>query len=96
MLAGEGEMIPPVEELVVSGLGCSRLREDQEGALAVAAALQVAQDVRDVVEVCAAQLVRENPAGWVPRSLVVVEFGDVPMPRKPAFLLETSTCFLRG
>ncbi len=66
MLAGEGEMIPPVEELVVSGLECSRLREDQEGALAVAAALQVAQDVRDVVEVCAAQLVREILARSVP------------------------------
>ena len=58
MLAGGGEVITSVEGLVSAGSGCCLLREDQEGAVTVAAALQVAHDVRDVVEICAAQLVR--------------------------------------
>lgn len=58
MLAGGGEVMSSVEGLVSAGSKCCLLREEQEGAVTVAAALQVAQDVRDVVEVCAAQLVR--------------------------------------
>lgn len=58
MLAGGGEVIASVEGLVSAGSTCCLLREEQEGAITVAAALQVAQDVRDVLEVCAAQLVR--------------------------------------
>lgn len=54
-----GEMLAPVEELVSAGLQCFDLREEQEGAITVAATLQVARDVRNVMEVCAAQLVRE-------------------------------------
>lgn len=58
LLAGGGEVITSVEGLVSAGSKCCVLREDQEGAVTAAAALQVAQDIRDVVEVCAAQLVR--------------------------------------
>lgn len=52
-----GEMLVPVEELVSAGFKCFDLPEEQEGAITVAATLQVARDVRNVMEVCAAQLV---------------------------------------
>ncbi|CAM9316838.1 unnamed protein product [Scytosiphon promiscuus] len=68
MLEGQGEIITAVEGLVSAGWKCCQLRNEQEGAISVAATLQVAQDVRDVVEVCAAQLeylARELQAGSV-------------------------------
>lgn len=58
MLAGGGEAIALVEGLVSAGSKCCILSKEQEGAVTVASALQVAQDVRDVMEVCSAQLVR--------------------------------------
>lgn len=58
MLDGHGEMIIVVEGLMSAGSRCCQLCKEQEGAVTAAAALQVAQDVRDVMEVCAAQLVR--------------------------------------
>lgn len=68
MLAGGGEVMTSVEGLVSAGSKCCLLRKDQQGPVAVAAALQVAQDVRDVLEVCAAQLVRKNAAMSVNRG----------------------------
>lgn len=49
-----------VAGLVSVGSKCCDLREEQEGAIAVAAVVQVAHDIRDLVEVCAAQLVRRG------------------------------------
>ncbi|CAM9308243.1 unnamed protein product, partial [Ectocarpus fasciculatus] len=56
MLLGGGEVMTAVAGLVSVGSKCCHLREEQEGAIAVAAAVQVAHDIRDLVEVCAAQL----------------------------------------
>lgn len=56
MLIREGEMLSAVSALVSAGRKCVLTRE-QESAVPVAAAVQVAHDMRDIMEVCAAQLV---------------------------------------
>lgn len=60
MLLGGGEVMTAVAGLVSVGSKCCHLHEEQEGAIAVAAVVQVAHDIRDLVEVCAAQLVRRG------------------------------------
>lgn len=60
MMVGDVEMISVVVELVAMGLKCGVLREEQESAATVEAAMLAAKDVRDVVEICSAQLVSEE------------------------------------
>lgn len=60
MMVGDGQILSIVVELVAMGLKCGVLREEQESAATVAAAMLAAKDVRDVVEVCSAQLVSEE------------------------------------
>ncbi|CAM9862466.1 unnamed protein product [Choristocarpus tenellus] len=57
MLLGGGESLSRVRDLIDEGAKLT-LKEEQEGPVTVAAVMQVAQDLRDVMEVCAAQLVR--------------------------------------
>ncbi|CAM9208263.1 unnamed protein product, partial [Ectocarpus sp. 6 AP-2014] len=75
MLLGGGEVMTAVAGLVSVGSKCCHLHEEQEGAIAVAAVVQVAHDIRDLVEVCAAQLdylARE----WNARSAYRAEVDD--------------------
>ncbi|CAB1098446.1 unnamed protein product [Ectocarpus sp. CCAP 1310/34] len=75
MLLGGGEVMTAVAGLVSVGSKCCHLHEEQEGAIAVAAVVQVAHDIRDLVEVCAAQLdylARE----WDARSTYRAEVED--------------------
>ncbi|CAN0064036.1 unnamed protein product, partial [Ectocarpus sp. 12 AP-2014] len=75
MLLGGGEVMTAVAGLVSVGSKCCHLHEEQEGAIAVAAVVQVAHDIRDLVEVCAAQLdylARE----WDARSAYRAEVDD--------------------
>lgn len=56
MMVGDGETLAAVGSLLSAGLKCF-VTEEQESAVTVAATVQAVQDVRDVMEVCAAQLV---------------------------------------
>ena len=47
-----------VSELLAAGTKCCVTRKEQESPITAAAVMLVAQDIRDVVEACAAQLVR--------------------------------------
>ena len=58
MVVADGAMLFLVAELVAAGLRCGVLREEQESASTVAAAMLAAQDVRNLMELCSAQLVR--------------------------------------
>lgn len=60
MMVGDGEMLSVVAEMVAMGLKCGVLREEQESAATAAAAMLAAKDVRDVIEICSAQLVSKN------------------------------------
>ncbi|CAM9479597.1 unnamed protein product, partial [Ascophyllum nodosum] len=56
MVVADGAMLFLVAELVAAGLRCGVLREEQESASTVAAAMLAAQDVRNLMELCSAQL----------------------------------------
>lgn len=60
MMLGGGDMLTSVADLLTASSECGVLREEQQSAVTVAAAMQVAQDVRDVIEACAVQLVRRR------------------------------------
>lgn len=77
MMLGRAQLLPEVEALVSSGLECL-LDESQERAVTVASVVQVAQDLRDVLEVCAAQLVSGASAEGRDRGLVALAFTILP------------------
>lgn len=56
MMLGESQLLSEVVALLSAGFKCT-LDNDQEAAITVVSVVQVAQDLRDIVEVCAAQLV---------------------------------------
>lgn len=51
-------MLTAVSELLAAGTRCCVVSEEQENPITAAAVMLVAQDIRDVIEACAAQLVR--------------------------------------
>lgn len=56
MIVGSGEVLTAASALMLAGRKCV-LRTEQETSVTVAAVVQVVQDLRDLMEVCAAQLV---------------------------------------
>lgn len=50
-------MLTAVSELLAAGTRCCVISEEQESPITVAAVMLVAQDIRDVIEASAAQLV---------------------------------------
>lgn len=58
MMAADAEMLSAVASLMRAGRRCG-LGEGQESAITVASMLLVTRDLRDMMEVCAAQLVRQ-------------------------------------
>ncbi|CAM9997027.1 unnamed protein product, partial [Laminaria digitata] len=56
MFVGEGEMLTTVSELLAAGTRVCVISTEQERPMTAAAVMLVAQDLRDVIEACAAQL----------------------------------------
>lgn len=56
MMLGKAQLLGEVVELQSAGLKCT-LSVEQEAAVTVASVFQVARDLRELVDVCAAQLV---------------------------------------